>query len=137
VRVPDVEAPVARERVTLAPVDVTTGGRDRARDRVEILDDERRMGLAGGDERVLHADVELCADRAPHVVRPEPGAAASTQVLGLLDLGEAQAVGVEAPTGVLAARRTGDLDVVEGDHATLATAKTRRNGSTTRPSRSG
>ena len=90
------------------------------------------MRLAGRDERVLDADVDLGRHGSPVAVRPEPAAAAGPQVLGLLDLGQAEPVGVEPPGSVLAAGRAGDLDVVQPHAApTRATAKIRRNGSTT------
>ena len=91
------------------------------------------MRLAGRDERVLDADVDLGEHGAPVVVRRNQAAAAAAQVLGLLDLGQAEPVAVEPPGAVLASGRAGDLDVVQ-PHAsppTCATTKTRRNGSTT------
>src|SRR3954466_6374006 len=74
VRVSRVEPLEAGEGVALAPVDLGAGRAERGRDALEIVHDERRVGLARGHERVLDADVELGRDRAQRVVRPEPGA---------------------------------------------------------------
>ena len=65
------------------------------------------MGLAGRDEAVLDAHVDL--GRAG----PEPGAAARAETLGLGHLGHAEDADVEAAHGVLAARGAGHLDVVQ------------------------
>jgi hypothetical protein len=123
-----VEALVPRERVPLAPVDLEAQVDQPGRDGLELRDvveHERGVRLAGGGERVLHAEVDLGGSR------PEPRATARLQVGGLLDLGHAEAVAVEAAGEVLAARRAGDLDVVESHAGTRATTKIRRNGSTT------
>jgi hypothetical protein len=63
--------------------------------------------LAGGCERLLDADVELAA-----VAEREPGSAARSQRLRLLELLEAEQVAEEPARLGLAARRRGDLDVV-------------------------
>ena len=94
-----------------------------------------RRGLGASGDRHEYAIEREFEDVAAVAVRTEPRPAARPQVRGLLDLDHAEPVGVEGSRGVLAARRTGDLDVVQGDHAdTCPTTKMRRNGSTTRPS---
>jgi hypothetical protein len=65
------------------------------------------VGLAGGGEVVLDADVQLLLPEL------EPDAAALPQRLGLLDLREADQLPEEATRLRLAARWGGDLDVVE------------------------
>jgi hypothetical protein len=63
--------------------------------------------LARWRKRLLDAQVNLDA-RAD-----EPAAAACRQRRGLGDLGQPQQIGVEAPRLSFAARRHGELDVVE------------------------
>ena len=144
VRIAHVEAPVAVERLLLAPVDLAADRADRVGGGLEVVDDERRMGLAGRHERLLDPDVQLRGDGAVLAVRTEPGAAAALEVGGLLDLGQPEPVDVEAagassPPGGQATWTWWSRDrhgaLVPGE--TCATTKTRRNGSTTRPSRSG
>ncbi len=65
------------------------------------------VGLARRDEALLDADVHLGGPG------PEPRAAAGAQPLGLVDLGHPEHADVEGAHGVLAARRTGHLDVVQ------------------------
>src|SRR5262249_6635149 len=130
------------EGVPLGLVDGEAGSRDGGRDGVEVVHHEGRVGLAGRHERILDADVDLRRDRSPRVVRAEPGPASPAQRIRLLDLGEPEALPVEATRVGLAAGRAGDLDVVQRNHVvdpagTCATTKILRNGSTTRPSRSG
>jgi len=71
----------------------------------------------------LDADVELLgAER-------EPDAPSRAQRLGLLDLGQAEQAAEEAPCGLLAARRGGELDVVEAEDAhVLERARAARGG---------
>src|SRR3954470_9027309 len=132
-----VEAAVAGEGVALALVDLEPGRDQSAGDGIEVLDHERRVGLASRRERLLDADVDLRADRAPHVVLTEPRTATSPQCRRLVDLGQAEPVRVEPTGGVLAAGRARDLHVVQRDPEIWATTKMRRNGRTTPPCRSG
>jgi 16S rRNA (guanine527-N7)-methyltransferase len=67
------------------------------------------VGLAGGNEGVLDADVQ----RLP--AAGEPDAAAGLERGGLLELGQTEEVAVEGSGGGLATRRGGDLGVVEAD----------------------
>jgi hypothetical protein len=69
------------------------------------------VGLAGGGEAVLDADVELMvgADR-------EPDPAAGSERLGLGDLAQAQQLAVEAARLRLAPGRGGDLHVIDGQN---------------------
>ena len=91
------------------------------------------MRLACGHEGLLDADMDLGSRPVP-----EPAAAALRELLWLGHLGQAERLAVEATYDVLAAARAGDLDVVQPHAApTWATAKIRRNGSTTPYSRSG
>ena len=115
VTVEGVQAQVAREGRALAVVDLEAEPAEALRQPVELagrLEDESRVRLAGGRERVLDADVDLGGDRAGVVVRPEPGAAAGPEVRGLLDLGHPEPVAVEPPGVVLGAGGHRDLDVV-------------------------
>src|SRR5262245_59324307 len=68
------------------------------------------MRLAGGDERLLHADVEL------HVAGAEPGAAARAKRRRVRQLDHLEKADVEGARLLLAARRRGDLDVVEAEN---------------------
>src|SRR3954452_7942601 len=135
-----VEPDVALEAVPFGVVDEEARGHDGARDGVEVVHHEGRMGPAGGREPILDPDMDLRRDRAPRVVRAEPGASPTLQRDRLLDLGEPEALPVEATRVGLATGRAGDLDVVERDHAALlepvelvgtcATTKIRRKGRT-------
>ena len=97
-------------------VDGRPGGLDRVSEPVEPTG--RRHGqsgvrLAGRGEALLDADVDLGRARA------EPRAPTGAQPLRLVDLGHAEHAAVERAHGVLAARRTGHLDVVQPHlHAT-------------------
>jgi hypothetical protein len=134
VAVEGVEAGEAGERVALAVVDVEAELAQPARSLVEVGHHEGRVGLPRRRVRLLDADVQLGGDGAGVGVRPEPAAAARRELGGLLDLGHAQSVGVEAASRVLAPGRTGDLHVVQPhDSALWATTKIRRNGRMTRP----
>ena len=74
------------------------------------------------------------ATAPPVVVRAEPHAAAPAQAGGLVDLEQAEPVGVEGTGGVLAAGRAGDLDVVEGIMRTVAPPR-RSDGTAAPPAR--
>ena len=80
-----------------------------ARQRVELrvgADPQAGVGLAGGREALVDADVQLrVADGEPH--------AAAAQPLRLLELAQPEQAAVEAARLALAAGRRGDLDVVE------------------------
>jgi hypothetical protein len=106
-RIRGVEAADVRERVV--PLDARRPRLEPARERVELggRQAERRVRLARGDERILHADVELAA-----ASEREPDAAARAQRLGLLELLEAEQLAEEAPRLVLASRRRRELDVI-------------------------
>ena len=67
------------------------------------------MRLGGGREVFRHADVQLLGSHL------EPGAPATAQRLGLLDLRQPEQAPVEAARLGLAAGRRGDLHVVEGE----------------------
>ncbi len=69
------------------------------------------MRLARGRELLLDADVQLTA-----VAEREPCPAPPPQRLGLLDLLQAEQLPEEAALRRLAARRRGDLDVVETEY---------------------
>jgi hypothetical protein len=69
------------------------------------------MGLAGGAELLLHTEVDL------GVAAPEPATATRPEVIRLRHLLEADELAVEAASVVLAARRHGELDVVEPEDA--------------------
>jgi lipopolysaccharide/colanic/teichoic acid biosynthesis glycosyltransferase len=103
----DVDAVDARERVVGRDADARAA--EPRRQRAEVLDDQTRMRLPGGRERLLDADVQLGASR------PEPAPAAGPQRLGLRDLLEPEQAAVERPGFGLAAARRGDLDVVDSD----------------------
>ena len=74
---------------------------------VELGDDEARMCLACGRERILDTDVQLL------VARAEPAAAAGGERLRLRQLFEPEELAVERASFLLAARRCGYLHVVE------------------------
>ena len=95
-------------------MDVRAGRHQHLGQRVELrvgADAQAGMGLAGGREVLVDADVQLLrADR-------EPDAAARSQLLGLLELAEPQQAAVEAARLALGAGRRGHLHVVEAvDH---------------------
>ena len=73
----------------------------------EVVDDQARMRLPGGHERVLHPDVELLP------AHPEPAAAARRERSRLRQLLEPEQRPVERPGRALTARRRSQLDVVD------------------------
>src|SRR6478752_2022611 len=135
-RIPGVEPLEPTRVVALRPVDVEPDRLQPLSQRLQFdraVDGERGMGALGGTHLDLDAEMDLRTTLAA-----QPRAAALRELGRLVDLGHAEAVAVEAAPGLLAARRDGDLDVVE-PHARTAfrvpTTKIRRNGSTTWPSR--
>ena len=105
-RVRRVEAADARKRVV--PFDPLTRGLEAACEFVELpgRQAERGVRLARRRERLLDTDMELAA------AEREPGTAAGTQLLRLLQLLQAEQVAEEAPRLVLAARRCRELNVI-------------------------
>jgi len=91
-------------------------------DHAKILEQERRVSLAGRGERFLDAEVEL------HSARAEPAAAPGGDVRRLGDLIEAEDLAVEADRLGLPAGWHGQLDMVEPEEPHGASL-------TTRPSR--
>ena len=90
----------------LAPVDLEAEPRQPVRGGLQlrgVVEQQRRVRLAGRGERVLDADVHLGRHLAGVGVRPEPGAAAPARSAGFGDLGQAEALGPEAAGDVLAA----------------------------------
>ena len=104
-RVVDVALPEAVDAVAVADVD--PGGRQAVAERVEIVDEQRGVGLAGRTEVGLDAEVHL--DRS--VV--EPAAAARREVGRLGDVRDAEEPVVERDRRVLLARRHRQLDVID------------------------
>ncbi|GAB3756208.1 hypothetical protein GCM10028864_38050 [Microlunatus parietis] len=90
--------------------DRATGRRQPLRERVQIPDPDRRVGLAGRPEVVLDAEVQFVAGAA------EPAAAAGGERGRLRDLGQAEQVGVVRAGGGLGVGRAGEQDVVQHDH---------------------
>lgn len=76
------------------------------------IEAERRMRLARRSEGFLDADVERLA-----AIETEPHASAASQGSRLRDLGEAEEIAEVAACVGFAARRGGDLHVVEARHA--------------------
>lgn len=74
---------------------------------VQVAGDEGRMGLSGGAEIGLDADVELL--RAAF----EPAAASGAERFGLWNFREAQQRTIELAGGGFACFRSSDLDVIE------------------------
>jgi hypothetical protein len=86
------------------------GGAEPVGQRVEVgdgADPQARMSLAGGREGLLDADVQLAAAAA------EPRAAARRERGGLRHLAHAEQTAVERARSLLAAGRSGDLNVVD------------------------
>jgi hypothetical protein len=90
-----VDASEARE--VGIPGDRLPGGGEAGDDLVEVVDKDARVGLAGGPELVVDAEVQLDAAGA------KPGAAARRQGRGLRDLNHAQDADVEGSGGGLPA----------------------------------
>ena len=83
------------------------GGLDDPGQLLDVPDGDAGVGLAGRDEAVLDAHVDLgepARNQAPPRARRRSG---------LVDLGHAEDADVEAAHGVLTARRAGHLDVVQ------------------------
>src|SRR4051812_27984863 len=120
--------------VAMGPVDRVAEPLEPGRERLQLggaLD--RQRGVRPLERAVVPLDTEVDLGAA---LAAEPGAPASGELGRLLDLGEAQAVAVEPPAVLLAAGRDAHLDVVQPHRCPSvlrATAKTRRNGSTTCP----
>src|SRR3954452_5496904 len=80
---------------------------DGAREGVDVIDRDAGVGLAGRDEALLDADVDLGG------AGPEPRTAAGPEPLGLVDLGHPEDADVEVAHGGFAPGRAGHLDVVQ------------------------
>jgi hypothetical protein len=127
-RVVDVEALHVRDRVVPAhlaagPDEPFGQGRERA-----ARDREGRVRLARRREVLGHADVQRLsgAEREPH-------AAAVAQRRGLRQLGQVEHAAVEAPGVGLAARRRGDLHMVEPHDRHRPTVPPRARGTIRQP----
>ncbi len=103
------EAAEAGKRVVRPHADAL--GLEALAERVEVVDDEPRMRLAGRDERLLDADVKLRRADA------KPATAACRERRRLRHLLEPEQLAVERARGALAARRRGDLHVVDARDA--------------------
>jgi hypothetical protein len=106
-----VEAPIAREIVV--PLHRVSGRLDSLRDRVDVIDQQRRMRLAGRRERHFDTDVDLDSPIA------EPDTATGREHRRLGDLGQTQYAAVERSNRRLAARRTRHLDMMQHHDASL------------------
>ena len=117
-----VEAHEALHRLALGPEDLEACGGDRLRSLLQLgdrADQQRRVRLLRGDERVVDAEVDLRGHRAPVTgERAEPTSTTAGQRRRLVDLLQAERVAVEAARDVLLVPRHRDLDVVQ-QHAHL------------------
>lgn len=75
------------------------------------LDEQRRMGLGCRREPLLNANVDLL------LARSKPCASTDRQGRRLLDLGKTEDPCEESPRLVLAARRRGELNVIDAEDA--------------------
>lgn len=86
-------------------------GEQRLAKFVEVGGDEGGVSFLGGAEIGFDADVELLGAAF------EPTAAAGAERLGLFDFGHAEEGAVEFAGGRFAARRSGDLEVIEAGNS--------------------
>ncbi len=107
-RVVDVDAVVALERLVVAGH--VPRGRERRDERVEVVDDERRVGFASGTEVGVDAEVDL------HRLGLEPAPAPYGEVRWLRQLRDAEQAVIERDCLGFATRRHRELDVIEPHH---------------------
>jgi hypothetical protein len=108
-RVARVEAVIARER--FVEDDRNAGRGQPITEAREVVDEERRVGLTGGDELLLNAEMDL------DLRGVEPAATSAFEVGRFPHPGKAEETRVERLGFGLSARRHRELDVVDGpDH---------------------
>src|SRR5690606_19212531 len=97
--------------LAVVDADLVTGRPQSFGHRIEIVDPDRRMGLAGRAEVGLHAQVQ------PGAVPGEPAPAPYGQGFRLGDLGHGEHADVELAAEVLAVGWAGELAVVQHDES--------------------